>query len=183
MYRTSARYRSIAIFLIALSPLVAFGATGIEPKQRASTMYILVEEGASAEGNALFLKKMGLEPKLLSRALPVRFESRGGRFAVKAEGSLSYESAEPVLVERSGKLALYSVALKIRGGALPKAKKTETVDFSLAELEKSRDLVQPADRAIELAAAKAGMKKGRAWIVEITMPAPGRFEARVGLAK
>jgi hypothetical protein len=80
-------------------------------------------------------------------------------------------------------LALYSVALQFGAEPLPAALKTVVVVFTLADLARTKDVVQPAAKAIELAAAKARMKSGMAWIVEIKMPSRGAFRATVALAK
>ncbi len=148
-----------------------------------TTCFLLVEEGKSAEGNALFLSKMGIDAEAVSRVAPTRFTVGAKDFLSRVNGSFSYQADSPVLVERSGRLALYSVALKYGVGALPAALKTVTVNFKLADFARTKDTIQPATKAIQLAVAKAGMKSGLAWIVEMDMPSKGSFRAKVALAK
>jgi len=150
---------------------------------RDATCYVLVKEGASSEGNQLYLQKMGLDPELLSRVAPTRFTFSGKSFDLEASGNFSYEAQTPILVERSGSVVLYSVALKFTAGSFPAALKTVAVSFGLSDIVKGGEAVQPAAKAMQLAAAKAGMKTGMAWIEEMTMPARGEFRARVSLAK
>lgn len=158
-------------------------ALPLSAQARGATCYVVVKEGASSEGNSLYLQKMGLDPELLSRVAPTRFNLEGKKFDLEASGSFSYEAETPDLVLRSGSLALYAVALKFTAGAFPKALKTVDVSFGLSEIVRGGEAVQPAAWAMQLAAAKAGMKTGSAWIVEMTMPARGEFRARVSLAK
>ncbi|MGA2546423.1 MAG: hypothetical protein ABSF43_07750 [Rectinemataceae bacterium] len=165
-------------------PIFAQGdSSGLGTKARDASCYVIVEEGASAEGNALFLEKMGVDAEALSLVAPTRFSFGSKNSLTRTGGSLSYEADSPVLVERSGRLALYSVAFRFSPEPLPKALKTVIVNFTLADLARTKDAVQPAAKAIELAAAKARMKSGLAWIVEMKMPAHGAFRAKVGLAK
>jgi hypothetical protein len=172
----------IPFLLILLSTLSSGAAPAAEPVHLRTVCYLLIEEGGSAEGNSLYLKKMALDAAALSRSLPTRFSS-GARIALESEGAVRFEAEEPVLVERRGRLALYSVALSLEALALPRAQKTVTVDFSLADLARSKDLLQPADKAILLAAAKAGMRSGSAWVLDIRMIGRGKFRAKLGLAK
>jgi hypothetical protein len=175
------RFRLLPLaLLIAVLPLFE-SATG--PKAREATCYVLVEEGKSAEGNSLFLQRMGLNPQALSMVAPTRFSFAAGSSFSRAGGSFSYEGGQPILVDRKGRLALYSVAVKFWGEAFPKAFKTYTVDLSVADLAANADLVQPAEKAIEKAAAKAGVKSGLAWIIEMKMPTRGSIRVKVGLAR
>lgn len=150
---------------------------------RLATCYVFVKEGSSSEGNSLYLDKMGLSTEALSRVAPTRFSIAGKDFSMEASGSFSYEAENPLLVGRSGSLALYSVALKFSAGPYPKGQKTFTVGFFLKDLVKAGEAVQPAAMAIQLAAAKAGMKSGTAWIEDMQMPSKGEFKAKVSLAK
>jgi len=75
------------------------------------------------------------------------------------------------------------VAIRYAAEPLPKAYKTITVDVKMADLAGTGDLVQPAAKAIELAAAKAGMKSGIAWIVSMKMPTKAAISVKVALAK
>jgi hypothetical protein len=152
-------------------------------KAREATCYVLVEEGSSAEGNALFLQKMGLSPQALGMVAPTRFSFVSGSSFESASGSFSYEASTPLLVDRKGRLALYSVDVKFSAGKLPKVYKTITVDVKMADLAASGDLVQPAAKAIELAAAKAGMKSGIAWVTSMKMPTKSAIKVKVSLAK
>ena len=163
--------------------VLALLAQSLGAQSRATTAYVFVKEGASSEGNSLYLNKMGLPAEALSRVAPTRFVIAGKAFSMDASGSFSYEAENPVLVGRSGSLALYSVALKFTAGPYPKGQKTLTVGFSLKDLVKAGEAIQPAAMAIQLAAAKAGMKSGTAWIEDMQMPTKGEFKAKVSLAK
>jgi hypothetical protein len=152
-------------------------------QEKSATCYVFVKEGASAEGNSLYLSKMGLPAEALSRVAPTRFDFSGKSFKLSSSGSFSYEAESPVLKGRSDKLALYSVDVKFKAGPYPKATKTIDVQFSFSDIVKGGEAVQPAEKAIQLAAAKAGMKSGTAWILDMQMPSKGEFSAKVGLAK
>jgi hypothetical protein len=169
--------------LILLSLALLATAACAESKARDATCYVIIEEGSSSEGNSLFLNKMGVDTELLSRVAPTRFSSGNQKFLGQATGSFAYQAENPVLIDRSGRLALYSVAIKFSVGAFPRAAKTIAVTFSLADLEAGGGAVQPATKAIQLAAAKAGMKSGTAWILDMQMPEAGQFSAKVALAK
>jgi hypothetical protein len=82
-----------------------------------------------------------------------------------------------------GTFALYEVPLKISAALPPKAQATVSVQFSFKELASAKGSMQPALRAMQLAAAKAGMKSGIAWIVEMSLVAPGMLSAKVGLSR
>ena len=173
------RALALSFALVALSLV----APSLFSQARDATCYVVVKEGASSEGNSLYLQKMGLDPELLSRVAPTRFTFSGKDFNMETSGNFSYEAQTPVLVARSGSVALYSVAIKFTAGTFPAALKTVAVSFGLSDIVKEGEAVQPAAWAMQLAATKAGMKTGSAWIVEMTMPARGEFRARVSLAK
>jgi hypothetical protein len=177
-------FYALGAFSLFNFPLFAQAdSSGLVAKISDASCFVIVEEGASEEGNALFLEKMGVDAEALSRVAPTRFSFGAKNYLTRTGGSLSYEADSPVLVERSGRLALYSVAFRFSPEPLPKALKTVIVNFTLADLARTKDVVQPAAKAIALAAAKARMKSGLAWIVEMKMPARGAFRAKVGLAK
>ena len=101
----------------------------------------------------------------------------------RAQGSFSYRADTPVLVDRSGNLALYEVAVKLKTDSLPAARETVTVTIDFADLRKGRSLVQPAVKAMDYASDKADLKSGWAWIVSMKRVAPGKLEAVVGLSR
>lgn len=162
---------------------LALVAPPLFSQARSAICYVLVEEGSSVEGNSLYFEKMGLDPELLSRVAPTRFTFNGKDFRMEASGSFSYRAETPVLVGRSGSAALYSVNLEFTAEPFPKARKTVVVRFRLLDLIRGGELVQPAAKAMRLAAAEAGMKSGMAWIGEMAMPSRGEFRARVLLAR
>jgi hypothetical protein len=125
---------------------------------------------------------MGVEPSLLRLFAPTRFSMGAKGIETKAEGEFSYGTVGTELVARSKGFAVYAVSVNYRAAAMPEAKATVVVDFKLLELAKGRSLVQPAEKAIALAAAKAHMSSGVAWIVEMEMPGPQSFRAKVRLA-
>jgi hypothetical protein len=168
--------------LLAAAPAAAQGLLGTKVLTRQLTCYIVMAEGASSEANSLYLRKMGTDPEAVKNFAPTRFTLRLGAFSAVTEGNLSYEAGTPVLVDRSGKLVLYSLPLRISTEALPKARTTVTVQFRLKDLEEGRGLIQPSILAMRLAAAKAGMKSGIAWIVEMSRVGPGILRAKVALA-
>jgi hypothetical protein len=177
------RKQVLSLGLLALA-LLAFPryASGAGPKAMEAVCYVLVEEGNSTEGNSLFLQKMGVEPEILSMVAPTRF-SLGPKPSYERQGAFSYEGSTPVLVERRGRFALYLEAITYRAGPFPAVFRTVTVDVAMADLAASRDLVQPAAKAIELAAAKAGIKTGLAWVMSMDMPTRSAIRVKVGLAK
>lgn len=168
------------VFALAALSLVP---RSLVAQARDATCYVFVKEGASSEGNSLFLNKMGLPAEALSRVAPTRFSFAAKDFSLEATGNFSYEADTPVLLGRSGELALYSVAIKFQAGPFPKVWKTIDVVFAFKDIVQGGEAVQPAAQAIQLAAAKAGLKSGLAWIVDMRMPTKGNFKARVSLAK
>jgi hypothetical protein len=167
---------------IVLAALVLLAAT-LGAETREITCFVVVEEGASAEANSLYLRKMGVDPEVLKTFAPSRFTAGPGAFKAIAQGQFSYEAGTPVLRDRAGKLALYEVPLKISAAPPPKAQATVSVRFGFKELASAKGSVQPALRAMQLAAAKAGMKSGIAWIVEMSLVDPGMLSATVGLSR
>ncbi len=184
MYRFPSMRRLLAAIIASSLASLAFGAPAAATSETKEKLcYVLVQEGASAEGTALYLRKMLLDPARLSRFAPTRFKLKP-RFSLETEGSLhGVEAGAPVLVERRGRLALYSLALGIEEKDLPKAQKTIVVEFSLANLARTGDQVQPADRALALAAAKSGLKRGSACVIDMTLSSKGLFRAKVGVSK
>jgi hypothetical protein len=144
------------------------------------TCFVVMEEGSSSEGNSLFLKKMGVEPSLIKLFAPTSFITLEKGIKTQAKGDFAYEAGSPELVTRSKRLALYEVPVRYRASSPPKAAKSVVVEFKLEDLARSGGLVQPAEKAIALAAAKAAMKSGTAWVVEMSY-AKGSFKAKVEL--
>lgn len=180
MTRKHALSLVLAVLVLLVMPQFAPAAG---PKAREITCYVLVEEGDSAEGNSLFLQKMGMDTQALSLIAPTRFSFASVSSFTRTEGGFTYESGQPKLVARKNALALYSVEVKFSVASLPKAYKTVTVDVTMADLAATKDLIQPAAKAIELAAAKAGLKAGTAWILDMKMPTPKAIRVKVGLAR
>jgi len=175
------RLRLLSLLALALAlaaPLGAQAAPG-----RKVTCLVLVVEGESAEGNALFQRYMGLQPELLRSYAPSRFELTAKGLSVKAEGLLSYEAGGLVEVERRGRAVLSSVEAVIRGAPPPKAWKRAAVELALADLAAAGGAVQPGAAAIEAAARKLKLKRGVAWVESIGLAAPGLIEATVAFAK
>lgn len=172
----------LALSLIALNMAVSLGAAAPLAQPRSVRCFVVMEEGASSEGNSLYLNKMGVEPALLRLFAPTRFSTGMRGVEMKADGEFSYEAVGIELVARLKRLAVYAVSLRYRAPEMPEAKATVVVDFKLADLARGRLLVQPAEKAIELAAAKAHMRSGLAWVVEMAMPSPQSFRAKVRLA-
>jgi hypothetical protein len=144
------------------------------------TCYVVMEEGSSSEGNSLYLKKMGIEPSLIKLFAPTSFTALDKGVKTQAKGDFAYEAGSPELVTRSKRLALYEVPVRYRASSPPKAKKSVAVDFKLEDLSRTGGIMQPAEKAIALAAAKASMKSGTAWVVEMSY-AKGSFRAKVEL--
>jgi hypothetical protein len=170
-----------AIISWAAPNVTAQGATA-SGSPRELVCFVVAEEGASSEGNSLYLSKMGVDPEALRSFAPSRFTSGLAGFKTVAEGKFSYEADTPVLADRSGKLVLYEVPVRLSAAAPPKARATVTVEFGLKDLRSGGGIVQPAVRAMQLAAAKAGIKSGIAWIVEMERVSTGMLRAKVGLA-
>ncbi len=171
----------LAFFALVLFtvPLSALGGL----KSGNATCYVLVEEGSSSEGNKLYLDKMLVGGEVLSRLAPTSFDTRAKNFLTRGSANFSYEAGTPVPVERSGSWVLYSVDLKYKAGPYPKVYKTITVDITIADLKVGKELLQPATKAIELAAAKAGLSSGTAWIVGMSMPSRAVIRVKVSLSK
>lgn len=177
------RYPSIlALALIAFGLAPSLGAEAPLAPSRNARCFVVIEEGASSEGNSLYLQKMGVDPAILRLFAPTRFLMGAKGIETKVEGEFSYEAMGTELVARSNRLAVYAVSVNYRAAAMPEAKATVVVDFKLSDLAKGRSLVQPAEKAIAIAAAKSHLSSGVAWIVEMEMPTPQSFRAKVRLA-
>lgn len=176
------RIRMIVAVVAALVLLV-FGSAQAGTVSRTLVCYYVVEEGASSDGNSLFNKKMAFEPEVLRSYCPSTFSRGPTGFATRAEGTFAYQAETPVAVDRNGKSVLYEVEVRLRTDTPPMAAKTLTVTIDFADLRTGKGLVQPAVKAMEYAAAKAGMKSGWAWIISMKRIGPGRLEAVVGLAR
>jgi hypothetical protein len=150
---------------------------------RSLTCYVVMEEGASSEGNSLFLNKMGMDPELLRAFCPSTFSRGPTGFVARAQGTFAYQADSPVLVDRSGKVVMYEIPVKLKSDPLPKAATTVTVAVDFADLRKAKGLVQPSIKALDYAAEKAGMRSGWAWIVSMKRVSAGKLEAVVGLSK
>ena len=159
------------------------GTAGKLPPPRELTCYVVMEEGASAEGNALFLREMGSDTEVMKNFAPSRFTRSSGTFIATVQGQLSFEAEAPILKGRSGALALYAIPVRLRADPPPAAERQIEVQFSLRDLASGRALIQPALYAMRLAATKAGMKSGLAWIVRMDFVAPRTIGATVGLAR
>ena len=169
--------------LAALCSIAALSFGAFAQSSRSMNCFVVIEEGASAEGNALFLQKMGVEPETLKSFAPSRFTRADGVFSASAQGDFAYQAESPVLVERLRGLALYQVPVKIRAPAPPRAAKKVDVIVLLSDLKKEGGIVQPAFRAMDLAAASAGWTSGSAWIIEMKSVGKGKLKAVVGLAR
>jgi hypothetical protein len=167
----------------AFASLAACASSEAAGASRNLTCYVVMEEGASADANSLFLKKMGLDPELLRTYCPSSFTRGATGFVTRAQGSFSYQADTPVLVDRSGKVVMYEVAVKLKTDSLPKAMQTVTVSVDFADLRKAKGLVQPAIKAMDYAAEKAALRSGWAWIISMKRVGAGKLEAVVGLSK
>jgi hypothetical protein len=147
------------------------------------TCYVVIEEGASADANSLFLNKMGVDPELLRAFCPSSFTRGPTGFSARAQGNFAYQAETPVLVDRSGKVVMYEVAVALKADAPPRASATMTVLVDFADLRTGKGLIQPSIKAMDYAAEKAGMKFGWAWIVSMKRVGVGKLEAVVGLSK
>jgi hypothetical protein len=166
-----------AILAAAATPAIA------QAKERALDCYVVVEEGSSSEGNSLFLQKMGVDPEALKSFAPTSFSRVGKKFSASVQGTFAYEADSPVLVERRGRIALYEVAVRLRSDPLPSPAKKVSVTLLIGDLAESGDLVQPALRAMDLAAASLKWTSGTAWIIDMRPAGAGKLKAIVGLAK
>jgi hypothetical protein len=126
---------------------------------------------------------MGVDPEALKSFAPMRFFRVGSKFSASVQGSFAYEAESPVLIGRSGRLALYQVAVRIKSDPPPSPVKKVKVSLLLGDLAKSGDLVQPALRAMDLAAASLKWSDGTAWIIDMKPAGKGKLEAVVGLTK
>lgn len=173
----------LPLILAALAFAWAASAVEAQGAVRDIVCLVVVQEGSSAEGNSLYLKKMGVDPEALRSFALSKFSFSGKTFKAVAQGQFSYEAGTPELKDRVGALSLYEVRVRLSAPLPPKAQATVSVQFSLKELAPAGGIVQPAVRAMELAAIKAGMKAGTAWIVEMARIAPGVLRATVALAR
>jgi hypothetical protein len=172
--------------LVAIGAFVCLAACAgaqVGTITRSLTCYVVMEEGASADANSLFLNKMGMDPELLRAFCPSTFSRGPTGFVARAQGTFAYQADSPVLVDRSGKVIMYEIPVKLKSDPLPKATTTVTVAVDFADLRKAKGLVQPSIKALDYAAEKAGMRSGWAWVVSMKRVSAGKLEAVVGLSK
>jgi hypothetical protein len=167
--------------VMGLCALLPAGAEG-DRVSGSVTCYVAMEEGASAEYNSMYIKNMGLQPELAALVAPVHFEKGKNGFAMKTEADFSYEADQPQRLLRSGRAALYEVDASYTAAALPKAAKKVDVSFTFASLVQKNGIYPVSQKAISLAAAKAGYASGRAWILKLKVDKKGKFSASVALA-
>jgi hypothetical protein len=167
---------------LTVLPLLAAPADSSRPI-REIACYVVMQEGKSSEGNALYLKKMGVDPEAVKTFAPLRFTREGGKFTTTVQGAFAYQAESPTMVDRSGKVALYEIPLRLKADPPPKAEKTVKVTVSLSELSGAGGLVQPSIKAMDKAAAAQKMSSGTAWIIEMSRAGKGKLKATVGLAK
>jgi hypothetical protein len=177
-----------AAFVLASLAFSAFNIASqapvsAEPVVRDLSCYVVMEEGASSEGNSLYLQKMGVDPEAVKTFAPVRFSREGGKFTTTVQGAFGYQAQTPTRIARSGRLALFEVPVRIKADPPPKPWKTATVTVLLSDLAKAKGLVQPAVKAMDLAAAAQKMGSGTAWIMDMSYAGKGKLKATVGLAK
>jgi hypothetical protein len=181
-------HRSAAMFVSALWLLPVLGlssqaAAVPQPRAREISCYVAMEEGASSEGNALFLQKMGVDPEAVKTFAPMRFSRAGGKFTATVQGAFAYQAETPRRISSSGTLALYEVPLKLKSDPPPKPETTVKVTILLSELSVAGGIVQPSIAAMGKAAAAKKMDSGTAWIIEMSYAGKGKLKALVGLAK
>jgi hypothetical protein len=178
-----ARRLTMVVAIGACASLAACASGQVGAATRNITCYVVMEEGASADANSLFLNKMGLDPELLRAFCPSTFTRGPTGFSARAQGNFSYQADTPLLVDRSGKLVMYEVPVALKSDSPPRAVATVTVTVDFADLRTGKGLVQPSVKAMDYAAEKAGMKFGLAWIVSMKRVGTGKLEAVVGLSK
>jgi hypothetical protein len=178
---TSYLVRAFAVVSCFAGLGTQLAAQGASTQVRSTYCYVAMQAGASSEGNSLYLKKMGVEPGLLKLFSPTRFTVGEKGISTETQGDFAYQADTPELVAQSKTLAVYGVQVKYKAATTPKAQKTVQVDFSLGDLAGAKGLVQPAEKAIALAAAKAKMRSGTAWVVEMSY-AKSLFRAKVELS-
>ena len=178
---TSSVVRSLGLLACLVCLGTELSSEGAKAQVRSTRCFVVMQEGASSEGNSMYLKKMGVEPGLLKLFAPTRFTVEGKSVKTQVQGDFAYQAESPELVVKSKALAVYGVQVKYKAITRPKAQKTITVDFSLGDLAGAKGLVQPAEKAILLAAAKAKLSSGTAWVVEMSY-AKASFHAKVELS-
>jgi len=162
--------------LMLLCAALALGLAA-ETATRSVLCLVLVTEGDSAEGTALYMRYMGIQPELLRSFAPARFTIDRKGFSIEAGGSFRYSAGESEPLERYGRTVLNAVKAEIGAPMPPKVWKSVEVEIKVAELAAGGDAVQPGARAIELAARKLKLKKGQAWIERMELVSPGLIRA------
>jgi hypothetical protein len=179
----SGKFGLLIMISVLLSPVSIHAAPSTAASERKIECFVLVELGASAEGNEVFIRNMGFDPEIMRSFAPSRFEVGAEGFRVSSEGAYSYQSESPNLVEKTGKIALYSMRARIKAPSPPNPQKTVKVEMRLADLAAKGTIVQPGLRAIELGARQLGWTSGRAWVIEMKRTGAGKLQAVVGFAR
>ena len=180
----STRKVQLPALLSLCALLAAVPAAAQTAAPRAVDCYVVVKEGASAEGTQLYLRNMLLEPEMLRTFAPARFTLSGGRFSLAAAAGFSYEAEGPTLVQRSGDYGLYTARAKVRGPAGPWLAKSVAVELKMADLVgPGGEIAQPGLRAIEMAASKTGWPSGLAWVESMSLQRSGSLRVVVRLSR
>jgi len=134
--------------------------------------------------NEVWTMNMGVQTEALRLYVPTSFERKGKTINLSFDTPhVSFRSGREIVIDRTGTGILVRYDVVLEGLApLPKADRTMTIRFSLAELEvaASGEAEMPGSYAIRRAIQTGPYARGRAWVQSIDFKNK-RFIAVVGL--
>jgi hypothetical protein len=162
--------------------MVCFGLLGpaVLAAQDAKPVYLVRQIGQ----NEVWTKNMGVQTEALLLYVPTSFERKGKAINLSFDTpGVSFSSGREVVISRTGTGILVRYDVTLEGvSPLPKADRTMTIRFSLAELGTATtgEAEMPGSYAMRRAIQIGPYAKGRAWVQSIDFR-NNRFIAVVGL--
>ncbi|MFH2115992.1 MAG: hypothetical protein ABIJ86_15935 [Spirochaetota bacterium] len=164
--------------------VVCFGLLGpaVLVAQEAKPVYLVRQIGQ----NDVWTMNMGIQTEALRLYVPTAFERKGKAINLSFDTpKVSLISGRETVISRSGDGILVRYDVVIAGAPpLPKADRSMTIRFSLAELG-AADVVDsgtPGSHAVRLAILTGPYAKGHAWVQSIDF-IDNRFIVVVGLKR
>ena len=173
-----AKYFGILMLMLCFSLL----GPGALAAQETRTIYLVRQIGQ----NDVWTMNMGIQTEALRLYVPAAFERKGKTVNLQSDTPrVSFSSGRETIMVRAGNGILVRYDVSVTGVApLPKADRTATIRFTLAELEASAtvDAEMPASYALRKAILNGPYTRGQAWVQSIDY-ADNRFTVIVGFRR
>ena len=150
--------------------------------QETRTIYLVRQFGQ----NDVWTMNMGIQTEALRLYVPAAFERKGKTVNLQFDTHrVSFSTGRETIMARTGSGILVRYDVTVAGVApLPRADRTATIRFTLAELEAAAevDARMPASYALRQAILKGPYARGRAWVHSMDY-ADNRFTVIVGFKR